>query len=125
MRLFCSPQWCCVDAYRSDVLDGMEICNLCHKRNTMSIPTIQTHCIELAIFVTKITMSIPTIKNTMHGIDILDDMEIGHGMEMLDGIEMLDGMEILDGMEMWDGMEIGNLCNKKHNVNTNNPNALY
>ena len=27
----------------------------------MSIPTIHTHCIELAIFVTKITMSIPTI----------------------------------------------------------------
>ena len=65
---------------------------------TMSIPTIKTHCIELAIFVTKITMSIPTInKKPMHGIDILDGMEIGHGIEMC------------DGMEVWDGMEIGNL----------------
>ena len=55
----------------------------------------------------------------MHGIDILDGMEIGHGMEMWDGMEMC------DGMEMWDGMEICNLCDKKHNVSTNNPNALY
>ena len=35
------------------------------------------------------------------------------------------GKEMCDGMEMWDGMEIGNLCDKKHNVNTNNQNALY
>ena len=74
---------CRVDAYRSDILDGMEICNLCHKKTqcqyqqskrivlnwqslctktTMSKPTIQTHRIELAIFVTKNTMSIPTIQ---------------------------------------------------------------
>ena len=70
-------------------------------KNTMPIPTIQTHCIELAIFVPKITMSIPTIKKTMHG------------------------MEMWDGWMDPDGMEIGNLCHKNHNVHTNNPNALY
>ena len=52
-------------------------------------------------------MSIPTIQSAMHGIDILDGMEIEHGMEIVDG------------------MEICNLCDKNHNVNTNNPNALY
>ena len=31
---------------------------------------------------TKTTMSIQTIQNTMHGIDILDGMEFGHGMEI-------------------------------------------
>ena len=51
-------------------------------KNTMSIPTIQTQCTEFAIFVTKNKMSIPTIYKTMHGIDILNGMEIGHGMEM-------------------------------------------
>ena len=82
-------------------------------KNTMSIPTIQTHCIELAIFVTKNTMSIPTIGNTMHGIDNFDGMEIGHGMEMW------------DGMEIGHCMEIYKLRDKKHNVNPNKPNALY
>ena len=82
-------------------------------KNTMSIPTTQTHCIEFAIFVTQNTMSKPTIKNAMHGIDVLDGMKVGHGMEMWDGMEILDGMETC------------NLCDKNHNVNTNNPNALY
>ena len=67
----------------------------------------------------------------MHGIDNLDGMEMGHCMEIGHGMEMLGGMEIGHGMEMWGGMEIGHgmeICNlraKKHNVNTNNPNALY
>ena len=42
-------------------------------------------------------MSIPTIKNTMHCMEMGRGTVIGHGMEMC------------DGMEMWDGMEIGNL----------------
>ena len=74
---------------------AMENCNLCDK-NTMSIPTIQTHITELAIFVTENTMFIPNIKNTMHCIVILDGMEIGHGMEMSDGMDMWDGMEMLN-----------------------------
>ena len=49
----------------------------------------------------------------MHGIDILDGMEIGHGMEMWDGMEIEHGMEFERGMEMLDGMEICNLCPKK------------
>ena len=27
---------CRVDAYRSDILDGMEICNLCHKKHNVN-----------------------------------------------------------------------------------------
>ena len=46
-------------------------------------------------------------------------------MEMCDGMEIGHGMEMLDGMELWDCMEICNLCDKNHNVHTNNPNALY
>ena len=57
-------------------------------KNTMPIPTIQTHCIELAIFVTKNTMPIPTIPKTLHGIDILVGMEIGQGMEIGHGMDI-------------------------------------
>ena len=71
---------------------------------TMSIPTIQTHCIELAIFDTKTQCQYQPIKNTMHGIANLDGMEIGHGMEMCDGMEIGHGIEMCDGMEIGHGM---------------------
>ena len=67
--------------------DGMEICHLCPKKT--QCPYQQSKRIVLNWqSLTQKTMSIPTIKKTMHGIDILDGMEIGHGMEMCDGMEM-------------------------------------
>ena len=82
-------------------------------KNTMSIPTtIQTHCIELAVFVTKNTMSIPTIQNTMHGIDILDGIEIG---SLCDKKHTMSIPTIQTHC-----IELAIFVTKKHNVNTNN-----